>query len=396
MQGVSILLVDDQPENLLSLRAILDDESLELVMARSGREALRQLLERDFAVILLDVQMPGMDGFETAAMIRERERSRHTPIIFLTALGRSQWHIFKGYEVGAVDYLVKPLVPEILKSKVAVFVDLFRMSEEVKRQKARLEEANRRLEEEIVERRRAEEETLRLNRELEIKVSELTVVNHELESFSYSVSHDLRAPLRGIDGFSQMLLKKYSSCLDEKGRDYLNRVRDNAQRMGQLIDDLLKLSRITRVEMEKADVDLSLVARSIAQELKRRGPNRQVEFIVEEGARAVGDARLLKTAMENLLGNAWKYTARREKARVEFGAMKKDGEQVFFVRDDGAGFDMAYAHKLFDAFQRLHSDEQFEGTGIGLSIVQRIIHRHGGRVWAEGAIDQGATFYFTL
>jgi len=236
--------------------------------------------------------------------------------------------------------------------------------------------------------------------QLEERVAErtaaLAAVNKELEAFAYSVSHDLRAPLRGMDGFSQALLEDYASQLDATGQDYLRRVRAGSQRMGYLIDDLLKLSRLTRTEMQWERVDLSALAHEIAADLRRTQPERQVEFVIADGVVASGDARLLRVVLENLLGNAWKFTSKQALARIEFGHAEGEGESVYFVRDNGAGFDMAYAGRLFGAFQRLHSTTEFEGTGIGLATVQRIIHRHGGRAWAEGAVDQGATFYFAL
>jgi signal transduction histidine kinase len=218
----------------------------------------------------------------------------------------------------------------------------------------------------------------------------------ELEAFSYSVSHDLRAPLRGIDGFSQALLEDYSDKLGEEGKQHLVRVRAGAQRMGLLIDDLLKLSRVNRGELRHAKVDLSRMAREVIADLRQPEADRQVEVVIEEELTADGDPQLLKVAMENLLGNAWKFTSRRSQARIEFGKSEVNGCSTFFVRDNGAGFDMTYAHKLFGAFQRLHSMAEFPGTGIGLATVQRVIRRHGGRVWAEGAVGQGAAFFFTL
>jgi PAS domain S-box-containing protein len=218
----------------------------------------------------------------------------------------------------------------------------------------------------------------------------------ELDAFSYSISHDLRAPLRGIDGWSLALLEDYGGQLDEQGKEYINRVRAETQHMGELIDDLLKLSRITRAEMSTDQVDLSARARSIAARLQAGEPQRQVEFIIQNDLQAKADARLMDVALTNLLGNAFKFTGKTPEARIEFGQMNLDGERVFFVRDNGAGFDMAYSKKLFGAFQRMHKTSEFPGTGIGLATVQRIIHRHGGRVWAEAAPDKGATFFFTI
>jgi PAS domain S-box-containing protein len=236
-----------------------------------------------------------------------------------------------------------------------------------------------------------------LNEDLERRVAELAAVNRELEAFSYSVSHDLRAPLRSIDGFSQALVEEYDDKLDDQGRDYLKRVRASATRMGDLIDDLLTLSRVTRREMRHERVDLSALARAAAAPLERTTVPPAVQFVVMDGITASGDPQLLRIVLDNLLGNAWKFSSKAAKPRVEFGMkLIPSGERVFFVSDNGVGFDMAHAGKLFGAFQRLHAMHEFPGTGIGLATVQRIVTRHGGRVWAESAPGQGATFSFTL
>lgn len=248
----------------------------------------------------------------------------------------------------------------------------------------------------ISARKRAEEEVQQLNAELQRHSVQLEAANKELEAFSYSVSHDLRAPLRSIDGFSLALLEDYADTLDETGKEHLKRVRAAAHRMGQLIDDMLTLSRMTRGEMNLGTVDLSALTESVAADLRQEEPDRSVEFVIAKGLEACADARLLKVVIVNLLANAWKFTSHAAHSRIEFGAQPADGETVYFVRDDGAGFDDRYAHKLFGAFQRLHAANEFPGTGIGLATVARIIHRHHGRVWAEGAVGQGATFYFTL
>ena len=252
----------------------------------------------------------------------------------------------------------------------------------------------------IDDQRRALLEIQRLNTELEMRVGERTAelerTNKELEAFSYSVSHDLRTPLRAIDGFSQALLEDYGNQLDETGRDYLARVRSGAQRMGRLIDDLLKLARVSRVTLNQEPIDLSVIAEEIVHDLRDADPTRNVDVRITTQLTAVGDMHLMRIALENLLNNAWKYTNKREQARIEFGMRQYKGDACYFVQDNGAGFDMAYAGKLFGAFQRLHDVKDYTGTGVGLATVQRIIHRHGGHIWAEATVDKGATFYFTL
>jgi PAS domain S-box-containing protein len=252
----------------------------------------------------------------------------------------------------------------------------------------------------VTEIKRAEEALRQVNSTLEERVRERTEqlqsVNRELESFSYSVSHDLRAPLRSVDGFSRALLEEYGNQLDSQGRHYLERVRRSATKMGHLIDDLLNLSRLTRVEMSCSRVSLSALVENLASEFQETDPRRVVEWKIASGRTAQGDERLLETALRNLVGNAWKFTSKQSSARIEFGVRSENGETVYYVRDDGAGFEMAYADKIFGAFQRLHKSEEFDGAGIGLAIVQRIIQRHGGRLWAESAVERGATFYFTL
>ena len=249
----------------------------------------------------------------------------------------------------------------------------------------------------VTERKQIEQKIRQLNEDLEQRNTQLEAANRELEAFSYSVSHDLRAPLRTIDGFSVALLEDFGEQLPDEGRSYLTRIRAAAQRMAQLIDDLLNLSRLTRAPLNPEPTNLSKIAHQILQNLQREAPDRIVNLAIEPNIMADCDPRLIKVALENLFSNAWKFTSKQEVARIEFGRL--DDQQhgnVYFVRDNGAGFDMAYVNKLFGAFQRLHTNSEFPGIGIGLAIVQRIINRHGGRVWAEGAVDGGATFYFTL
>ena len=356
-----ILIVDDREENLFALEKTLGETGATLIKSKSGNEALAATLEHDFALAVLDVQMPGMDGYELAELLRGDPKTRHLPIIFVTAELAEDAAIFKGYEAGAVDYLVKPYNQTVLRAKVSVFLQLDHQRQELQRQKALLQ-----------------------------------ATNEELEAFAYSVSHDLRAPLRGIDGFSQALIEDYGDRLDETGKDYLERMSAAARRMGRLIDDILSLSRLNRSEMRCETVDLSAMAEKLAGELRQGEPQRQVELVIASGLLAHGDAALLEAAMTNLLGNAWKFTAGVEQAKIEVGIEETEDGEAYFVRDNGAGFDMAYADKLFGAFQRLHDATEFTGTGIGLAIVQRVVRRHGGRVWGAGEVGKGATLRFTL
>ncbi len=253
------------------------------------------------------------------------------------------------------------------------------------------------LRDEVAERQQAETRAQNLNQGLRQAILDLRVVNKELEAFSYSVSHDLRAPLRSIDGFSQALLEDSLDQLDETGQDYLHRIRSATQRMGQLIDDMLTLSRVTRSDMSKESVDLSHIARRICADLQQGDPDRPVTWDIQPGLITYGDARLLQIILDNLLNNAWKFTAKQAQTTIVFGSIEQEnGITAYYVRDDGAGFDLAFVDKLFKPFQRLHGMREFPGNGIGLATVQRIVHRHGGTVWAIGSLGQGATFYFTL
>jgi two-component system, sensor histidine kinase and response regulator len=369
---VDILLVDDDATKRFALTAILAPLGQNVVEAASGPDALRQLLKQDFAMILLDVRMPGMDGFEAAQLIRQRPRSELTPIIFVTALDRAETDMGRGYDLGAVDFVFAPVVPAILRAKVSVFVELYKAQQELRRYRTQLE------------------------RLVQERTTALTAINRELEAFSYSVSHDLRAPLLSFDGLNQSLLKDYGDSLDPRAKDYLQRMRRASERMTSVFDGLQTLFRLTSGEIHRETTDMSSMAADIVEEMRAADPERKVDVSVGEGLTAFGDPRLLRILMTNLISNAWKFTSKEAAARVEIGAEIVDGDTRLFVRDNGVGFDMIYAHKLFGAFQRLHSQSDFPGVGIGLATVRRIVNRHGGRAWAEGAVGDGATFYFVL
>jgi light-regulated signal transduction histidine kinase (bacteriophytochrome) len=295
--------------------------------------------------------------------------------------------------VGAMGVLVIFVLTILLAISILLTLLAFRRRRQVER-------VNRELENQIAERERAEEEVRKLNADLEQRVVERTrqldTANKELEAFSYSISHDLRAPLRAIDGFSKAVLDEYAEVLDKQGCSYLQRVRAGIQKMSRLIDDLLNLSRVTRGVLRKESINLTALAREVVAELQEGEPSRKVAIEIADGLTAQGDARLTTIVLTNLLGNAWKYTAKRPESQIAFGQENKGNETVFYVRDNGAGFDMAGADKVFAPFQRLHQDSEFAGTGIGLATVQRIVSRQGGRVWAKAAVNEGATFFFTL
>lgn len=356
-----ILLVDDQVSNLVSLEALLETPNVRLIRALSGEEALQAMLTSRPALVILDVQMPGMDGFEVARLIRGSERTRDIPIMFVTATHREEKFSFQGFDSGAVDYLYKPLNPVVVQSKVRVFVELHH---------------NR----------------MRLERALD----ELSLINRELESFAYSVSHDLKAPVRSVLGFGSALVEEIAERITPDQRRMLHYIVSAGERMGRMIDGLMVLSRVTRSDLGIQDVDLSRIVQQVAEELRQENPERVVDFRIEAGHIAQGDGKLLELAIRNLLGNAWKFTSKVEKPMIEFGARKDGDQSVYYIKDNGAGFNKEYQNRLFGAFQRLHSQQEFQGTGIGLATVQRIVHRHGGTIWAESEVNQGAVFFFTL
>jgi two-component system sensor histidine kinase/response regulator len=369
---VNILVVDDDSTKRFALKTILAPLGENVVEASSGADGLRQLLRQEFAVVLLDVRMPMMDGFETAQLIRQRPRSELTPIIFVTALDQAETDMGRGYDLGAVDFVFAPVVPAILRAKVAVFVELYRAQQELRRYRSQLEVL------------------------VEERTTALTAINRELEAFSYSVSNDLRAPLLAFDGMSKALLEDYGTKLDKKAKDYLLRMRRASQRMTSVFDGLQSLFRLTSGEIHREPIDITGLAKEVVREIRAEEPSRKVKVEIVEGIKGSGDKRLVRILLANLLNNAWKFTASEKEPRIEVGTEIVDGASRVYVRDNGVGFDMIYAHRLFGAFQRLHSQSDFEGAGIGLATARRIINRHGGRIWAEGAVGEGATFYFVL
>ncbi len=405
-----ILAVDDSATFLGELCDQLRAEGYDAVAARSGGEALELLGTQPVDGILLDLLMPEMSGQETCRRIKADPAWRDIPLIILTALDESAAMI-EGINAGADDYIAKSGDFEILKARLRAQLRRKQFEDEnrdIREQLHRREleavemQALRELSQTraslIANLEQANTELAHANDALHRAKEAAEDANQELESFSYSVSHDLRAPLRAIDGFSQLLLNHLGGNADEEARHCLDRVRKGTQHMGQLIDDMLALARVTRTKLREEPTDLGALAQAILAELRGSSPARTVEVAVAEGLVARGDRGLLRILLENLLGNAWKFTSKCDAARIEFARLPgaANASDVFFVRDNGAGFDMEYASKLFGVFQRLHTAEEFPGTGVGLATVARVVRRHGGRVWAESAIGRGATFYFTL
>ena len=385
-----ILAVDDSPTYLHTLGEQLRAEGFDVVLANSGEEAIELLAVQDVDCILLDRLMPGLSGAETCERIKSAPAVRDIPLIMLTALdGREA--MIDGLAAGADDFISKASGLDVLKARVQAQIRRKQFEDEHRHVREQLLRSEHEATEARAARALAETQAA-LAQHLERSNASLAAANQELEAFSYSVSHDLRAPLRSIDGFARMLHEELGDKLDDKCRGYLGRVRAATGRMSDLIEALLELSRISRAPLDASTVDLSAIAGQVVDELRRREPGRAVEVTVAAGLTASADARLVRVVLDNLLGNAWKFTAGRPDARIEIGR----GEAGFFVRDNGAGFDMAYAARLFAPFQRLHSEAEFAGTGVGLATVRRIVERHGGKISGDSAVGRGATFYFTL
>jgi signal transduction histidine kinase len=374
-------------ELVLYRRIVSDKEILGTVYLRTDYEMLQRV--RDYIGIAFAASAVAM--LVALFMSAQLQRIVTDPVLAIAAIARDV--------VQQQDYSRR--ASKMSDDEVGVLVDSFNgMLAEIERRTGALEVSNAALGDQVAERSRAEREILRLNAELEDRVRERTAqlesANRELEAFSFSVSHDLRAPLRAIDGFSQALLEDFPKDVPEEAQRYLSRIRTATLRMGQLIEDLLNLSRVSRSMLDLAQVDLSELARQVMNNIRQHEPQRDVDVSIWDGMSVQADPRLLRAAFENLLGNAWKFTGKTANPRIEVGVLRDRDLQVFFVRDNGAGFSMEYADKLFSPFQRLHSANEYSGTGIGLATVQRIVRRHGGRIWANASVGNGAAFYFTL
>ena len=365
-----ILIVDDQKANVSLLeQMLLEAGYVSITSTMDPREVCELHRKNRYDVILLDLQMPGMDGFQVMEGLKEIETNGYLPVLVITAQPE---HKLRALKAGAKDFVSKPFDLGEILIRVYNMLEVRLLQLEIKRQYDEVEER------------------------VAQRTAELEESNKELEAFSYSVSHDLRAPLRALDGFSQAMLDDFGPQLPDEGRRYLKAIRYSALQMSALIDALLEFSRFNHQALNKQTMDTGRLVRSALDELGFPWPERQVEIRIGVLPVSSGDPVLLKQVWINLLSNALKYTNKREKAEIEIGSAKINGTEAFFVRDNGTGFDMRYADKLFGVFERLHRMEDYEGTGIGLAMVQRIVNRHGGRVWANAAIDRGATFNFTL
>jgi len=470
-----ILIVDDKPANMLVLESLLTSESRVLLKATNGKEALQVALNNDIDLMILDVQMPDMDGFEVAQILKTNKRTKDIPIIFATAESKERKLMMKGYDEGAVDYLLKPMDPDVVKAKVDVLLKIQLQKKELIEKNISLEkrdllinnsldiigivdaetfvieDINNAFEtitgfslEEVkgkpltdflqlpVIENKGEEaihfqtkirckdeavkwlewkitvknnkwytnarditEVIQLHTELQNNLNQLEISNKELESFSYSVSHDLRAPLRALNGYSQMIEEDYSNVLDNEGKRLLGNIRNNAKKMGMLIDDLLAFSRLGRKEVQKATIDSNSMIESIIDEINHSASH-HATITMDTLPPMYADHVLIQQAWINLITNAIKYSSKKESPLIHIGAMDRQDETVFYIKDNGCGFDMKYADKLFGVFQRLHAPSEFEGTGVGLAIVHRIISKHGGNIRVEAKPDEGAAFYFSL
>jgi len=451
-QRVDILIVEDSATQSEKLKYWLEKNNYNVLTASNGRVALELIDTRKPAIVITDIMMPEMDGLQLCRTIKTDERSGNIPIILLTALSDPQ-DVLKGLECGADNFITKPYDEQYLLAAIRHAVDnrairtksklqsegaiLFRgqkyfitseryqildflistyetaimENQELRTVREQLEALNEGLEKkvelrtaalvaEIEERKKAEEQVRRLNEELEHRVKQRTMelesANRELEAFSYSVSHDLRAPLRHMSGFVDLLTKRLENNPDGKTLQYAAKIAVASNTMAKLIDDLLDFSRVGRNEMQKSRVNLNFIIKEVVQEIRDELKERKIRFEIDELPDVLGDQSLLRLMIVNLVSNAVKFTSTRPQAEIRIGCEDEGDKFTCSISDNGVGFDMKHADKLFGVFQRLHTQEEFEGTGIGLANVQRIISRHGGRIWAEGAVGQGATFYFTL
>jgi signal transduction histidine kinase len=404
-----ILLVDDREDNLLSIEAIFEPDGYRFVKANSGRQALKILLqELDFALILMDVKMPNLNGFETASLIYERDKLKHIPIIFITANNFGDENAYKGYQAGAVDYIYKPINPNVLRAKVSVLIDLYRKNRQLVYQEQKLIAINRSLESEIAERKASEEKVRQLNHRLLENVTSLESANRDLDRFAFMASHDLQEPLRKIRVFSDRLYHKYKEVLDDDGKGNLNRIQQAAERMQALITDILTFSKISAEKVTFTDCDLKAlitdVLTDVDEEIRQKNAMIEVDNLFTIQANPV----LIRPLFFNLIHNALKYCKKDInpviRIRSELSVAENGQGSVptvkqycrIYIEDNGIGFDQKYAEEIFGMFKRLHRHADFEGTGIGLALCKKIVEQHKGYISARSKINEGSTFIISL
>ncbi len=405
---IKILLVDDRENNLLSMESVLWQDGYHLVKALSGKEALKILLkEMDFTLILMDVEMPELNGFETATMIYQREKLRHIPIIFITAHSYGDDNMFKGYKAGAVDYIYKPIQPELLRAKVAIFAELYRKTHQLMQQEEKLMKINKNLEIEIKDRILSEEKVKDLNKQLLENIQQLESINKELDRFAYMASHDLQEPLRKIRIFSERISMKYSDELDQEGKAYIDKMQVACERMQNLINDILAFSKLNVEKELMVPSDINLIIEEVLADMEFEIEEKQAKIVVEKIPKLNVHPRLIKPLFQNLISNSLKY-ARKETAPLvkitakmdePLKAPDKTGLGKFCrinVQDNGVGFEQEYADQVFSMFKRLHAGSEYEGTGIGLAICKKIVEQHKGFISVKSAVNKGSTFIISL
>lgn len=403
-----ILLVDDRADNLLSMEAILEPDGYELIKADSGRHALKILLtDFDFALILMDVKMPNLNGFETAALIYEREKLKHIPVVFITANNYGEENMFKGYRTGAVDYIYKPVNPGLLRAKVAVFVDLYTKNHQLIAHEQKLITINKSLENEINERKTSEEKIKELNRKLLENIDHLEAANKDLDRFAFMSSHDLQEPLRKIRTFTELLYSKHKDVFDQDAVRYINLIQKSAERMQKLIKDILEFSTISNDNNNFVNTDMNLLVKEAISDMDTMVLQKNAKIRIKPLPSLNVNAGLIQPLFFNLIGNALKYSkkdidpvidiyAEQVTAADDFRGMGTQRYCRIFVKDNGIGFDQKYAEQIFKMFVRLHGNSQYEGTGIGLALCRQIVEKHQGYISALSKENEGSTFIVSL
>lgn len=403
-----ILLVDDREDNLLAIETIFEPDGYRFVKANSGRQALKILLtEFDFALILMDVKMPNLNGFETASLIYERDRLKHIPIIFITANNFGDENLYRGYQAGAIDYIYKPIKPEVLRAKVSVLIDLYRKNRQLLAQEQRLVAINKSLEMEIKERKASEEKVKHLNRQLLENIASLEQANKDLDRFAFMASHDLQEPLRKIRMFSDRLALRYSELMDDDGKTNIQRIHKAAERMQNLITDILTFSKISVDTPSFVDCDMNVILEEVMTDLDEEVKAKNGKIIVDKLPTLSVNPSLIKPLFHNLIGNALKYSKKDTtpvvKINCEISPQLNGKSSVgsvkycrIFIQDNGIGFDQKYAEEIFGMFKRLHHNSEFQGTGIGLALCKKIVEQHKGYISARSKLNEGSTFIVSL